>query len=97
MFEGPESRVMTPRAFAILIGHNGNADEILVNRNEQGGSVEQVEGVCAVLFADVKCRADFLHFLLRMERLQTLGLSAVEGQTDGDDLGEEVGGTRAPW
>ena len=98
MFEGPESRVTSPRAFVVLIGHTGDTDGILVNRNERGGSVEQVGGVSelnifrAVLLADVKCGADFLHFLLRMERPQTLELSVMEGQTDGNCLGEKVEG-----
>ena len=58
--------------------------------------MEQVEGVSelyvfrAVFLADVECGADFLHFFLRTKRPQTLELGIVEGQTDRDDLGQEV-------
>ena len=58
--------------------------------------MEQVERVSelyvfrAVLFGDVECGADFLHFLLCTlctKRPKALELGVVEGQTDGDDLG----------
>ena len=61
--------------------------------DKRRGSVQQVERVAelnilrAVRLADVECRADLLHLFLRAQGPQTLELSVVERQADGDDLG----------
>jgi hypothetical protein len=93
VFEGPESGIASPRAFTVFVGDAGDTDRLLVDGDERGGGVEQVEGVPeldvfrAVLLADVECGADFLHLLLRAKRPQTLEFGVVKGQTDGEDLG----------
>ena len=98
MLEGPESGVASPRPFTVFIRDTSNTDGVLVDGNVRGGGMEQVEGVPeldvfrAVFLADVECGADFLHFLLRTKWPQTLELGIVEGQTDRDDLGQEVKG-----
>ena len=94
---------MSPRTLAVFVRHTGDTDGVLVLRNERGGGVEQVERVSeldvfrAVLFADVKRGTDFLHFLLRTKRPQTLELGVVKGQTDWKDLGEQMMLARVPW
>ena len=45
-----------------------------------------------MFLADIERGTDFLHLLFRTKRPQTLELGIVEGQTDRDDLGQEVKG-----
>jgi len=101
VLEGPESGVASPRSFTVFIRDTSNTDGVLVDGNVQGGGVEQVEGVSeldifrAMFLTDVERRTDFLHLLFRTKRPQTLEFSIVEGQTNRDDLGQEVKGNES--
>ena len=44
MLEGSECRIARQRTFAVLTRRTGNADGVLVFRNERGGDVDQAEG-----------------------------------------------------
>ena len=57
---------------------------------EQVECVSELDVFRAVLLADVERGTDFLHFLLRTKRPQTLELSVVKRQTDRKDLGEQI-------
>ena len=69
-----------------------------MHADERSRGVQQVERVSkldilgAVFLADVECRTDLLHLFLCAERPQTLELGIMKGQTDGDDLGEQIYG-----
>ena len=60
---------------------------------EQSKCVPELDIFHAVLPADVECGTDFLHLVLRAEWPQTLELGIVEGQTNRNDLGQEVNGS----
>ena len=93
VLERPERGVPSPRTLAVLVGHTGDTDRLLVDRDERGGGVEQVERVAeldvfrARLLGHVERAADLLHLFLRPERPQTLELGVVQTQTYGKDLG----------